>query len=368
MDLARFDFTLPPALIAQHPAPRRDASRLLVISRSGPLRHLHFPDLVNLLQPEDLLVRNDTRVLPARLIGRRDTGGRVELLLLEPVGAARWRALARPTKSLRPGKRLIFDFPVGAGLVSAPGGQTPAPFVYGNVIEKHDDGAVVVEFAIDAEKFDALLATIGRMPLPPYIHRRDDETPEVLAEDRDRYQTIYAREPGAVAAPTAGLHFTDEVLARIRAKGVAIADLTLHVGAGTFLPVRVANLDDHVMHHERFALPPETADAIAACRRRGGRVAAVGTTTARVLETQANDDGAVRPGAGSTNLFIKPGHAWRAVDVLLTNFHLPKSTLLVLVCALAGTDRLLAAYREAVAREYRFFSYGDACWIERNEE
>jgi len=352
MDLAQFDFALPAQLIAQHPASRRDESRLLAIPRRGLPRYLCFPDIVDLLEPMDLLVRNNTRVLPARLIGRRESGGRVELLLLEPAPGAglRWTALARPAKSLRPGRCLIF-------------GEVEA-----EVLAKADEGTVVVEFAADAGRFDELLATVGRMPLPPYIRRRDIEDAAVLAEDRERYQTIYAREPGAVAAPTAGLHFTDAVLARIRAKGVEIRDLTLHVGAGTFLPVRAENLDEHVMHHERFVLPRETAEAVAACRRRGGRIVAVGTTTARVLESQADGDGAVRPGAGSTDLFIKPGHAWRAVDVLLTNFHLPKSTLLVLVCAFAGTDRLLAAYRAAVAERYRFFSYGDACWIERNDE
>jgi S-adenosylmethionine:tRNA ribosyltransferase-isomerase len=203
------------------------------------------------------------------------------------------------------------------------------------------------------------------MPLPPYIRRADDEAPAVLAEDRERYQTIYAKIDGAVAAPTAGLHFTEEVFAALRAKGVEVAELTLHVGAGTFLPIRADRLNDHVMHAEWFNLPVATADAISACRERGGRVIAVGTTTARVLESVADESGALRPGVGETRLVIRPGHRWRAVDALVTNFHLPKSTLLVLVCALAGTERLLAAYRAAVRERYRFFSYGDACWIER---
>ncbi len=353
MDLAHFNFDLPPELIAQHPAAQRDASRLLVLPAAGPLRHGHFPDLVDLLDARDLLVRNDTRVLPARLIGRRENGARVELLLLQPAAGAadrpRWLALGKPGKALRPGRRLLF------GEVTA------------EVVAQAADGTVTVDFAVLPARFDDWLAAAGRMPLPPYIRRRDEEDAAVLAEDRERYQTVYARETGAVAAPTAGLHFTAEVFERLRAKGVEIRDLTLHVGAGTFLPVRVDDLDDHVMHHERFALPRETADAVAACRARGGRVVAVGTTSARVLETQANDDGTVRPGAGSTDLFIKPGHRWRVVDALLTNFHLPQSTLLVLVCALAGTDRLLAAYREAVVQRYRFFSYGDACWIERGK-
>lgn len=349
MKLSAFDFDLPPEQIAQHPAQSRDQSRLLVISKNKPLEHLRFAQVTSLFKPGDLLIRNDTKVIPARLIGRRETGGRIELLLLEPkdTDTNRWLAIGRPARVLKPGTQLAFG-PLNA-----------------LVLEKDAKGNITVEFDCPPTEFERLIDQVGRTPLPPYIHRTDQEDPAVLAQDRERYQTVYAARPGAVAAPTAGLHFTDEILAQLRGQGVEIRDLTLHVGAGTFLPIRVDDIDRHQMHSERFDLPAETADAIARCRRRGGRLVAVGTTATRVLETLANDDGTVKPGRGRTEMFIKPGHRWRAVDVLLTNFHLPKGTLLVLVCALAGTERLLAAYQEAVARGYRFFSYGDACWIER---
>jgi S-adenosylmethionine:tRNA ribosyltransferase-isomerase len=261
----------------------------------------------------------------------------------------RWRALAKPGRALTPGRALRF------GALAA------------HVEQRLDDGQIIVAFDVDENEFPQLLEREGRMPLPPYIRRDAQTSASTLAEDRERYQTVYAREPGAVAAPTAGLHFTDDLFAAIRARGAFIAEVTLRVGAGTFLPIRTDDLSRHVMHAESFELPPETAAAIDACRARGGRVIAVGTTTARVLETLAGDDGRAPAGRGETSLFIAPGRPWRAVDALITNFHLPRSTLLVLVCALAGTDRLLAAYREAVALGYRFFSYGDACWIERDE-
>jgi S-adenosylmethionine:tRNA ribosyltransferase-isomerase len=347
--LSDFDFELPRELIAQHPAPQRSDSRLLAIPREGPFCHKRFADIVGLVRPGDLLVRNNTKVLPARLIGKRANGGRAELLLLHPIvgDGLSWRAMAKPGKALRVGTALQF------GRLAV------------TVTAKQGDGTVTARFETSSEDFLRLLAAEGRMPLPPYIRRADDEAPAVLAEDRERYQTIYAKIDGAVAAPTAGLHFTEEVFAALRAKGVEVAELTLHVGAGTFLPIRADRLNDHVMHAEWFNLPVATADAISACRERGGRVIAVGTTTARVLESVADESGALRPGVGETRLFIRPGHRWRAVDALVTNFHLPKSTLLVLVCALAGTERLLAAYRAAVRERYRFFSYGDACWIER---
>lgn len=347
--LSQYDFLLPPEQIAQFPAPRREQSRLLVIGRDGQPLHRGFAEIGELFRPGDVLVRNDTKVLPARLIGRRDTGGRVELLLLNPVAgdAVAWQAMAKPAKALASGKTLRF------GALTA-------------VVEaKHDDGTVTVSFPVDHAQFDRLLAQEGRMPLPPYIHRDDNEDAAVLAADRERYQTVYAAWSGAVAAPTAGLHFTPELFDRLRATGVEIVDLTLHVGAGTFLPVRTDNLDDHEMHSERFALSADTAATIQRARDQGRRVIAVGTTSARVLETVARDGGPLRAATGQTALFIRPGHTWRVVDVLVTNFHLPKSTLLVLVCALAGTNRLLGAYREAVNAGYRFFSYGDACWIQR---
>lgn len=348
MHLSVFDYQLPEELIAQHPAPRRQDSRLLTLRRDAQPEHRRFPDVLDLLRPGDLLVRNDTKVIPARLLGRRASGGRVELLLLRPLAdAARWSALIRPGKAVHPGNRLTF------GEIAV------------EVEEKQPDGTVIVVFPLKDAAFTDWLAAAGRMPLPPYIRRADDEPAAVLDEDRRRYQTVYARQPGAVAAPTAGLHFTEELFTALRTKGVEIADLTLHVGAGTFLPVRTENLEDHAMHAEDYTLPEETALAINVCRNRGGRVVALGTTTARVLEAVGAAGGPLTAAAGSTNLFIKPGHHWQVVEALITNFHLPKSTLLVLVCALAGTDRLLAAYREAVARRYRFFSYGDACFLER---
>ncbi|NLH47499.1 MAG: tRNA preQ1(34) S-adenosylmethionine ribosyltransferase-isomerase QueA [Myxococcales bacterium] len=347
--LARYDFDLPAELIAQHPAARRSASRLLVIPRERPLEHRRFADLVELFRPGDVLVRNNTKVLPARLIGRRESGGRIELLLLAPAAgvADRWRAMARPGRAMVPGAEFRF-------------GELPV-----RIAARHPDGTVDVDFLVPAGQLLELLAREGRMPLPPYIRREDSEDPRVLAEDRERYQTVYAKIPGAVAAPTAGLHFTPELFAQLAARGVTVADLTLHVGAGTFLPVRSATLDDHVMHAERYELPAAAAEAINRGRAAGGRIVAVGTTSARVLETLGESAGPLAAAQGETRLFIRPGRPWRIVDVLVTNFHLPKSTLLVLVCALAGTERLLAAYREAVAQGYRFFSYGDACWIER---
>lgn len=349
MELSDFDYELPPERVAQHPADRRDAGRLLVVPAAGALAHRRFSEVIDLVRPGDLLVRNNTRVFPARLIGRRDSGGRVELLLLRALAdpGVVWQALARPARALRPGRRLLF-------------GELAA-----QVERKFDDGTVAVAFDVDKQDFTAQLSAVGRMPLPPYIARKDDEDPAVLARDKQRYQTVYAREVGAVAAPTAGLHFTEELFAAIRARGVEIAEVTLHVAAGTFLPVREENIDEHRMHFEWYVLPPATADAVAACRERGGRVIAVGTTSSRVLETCGRADGRVEPDSGETDLFIRPGYQWKIVDALLTNFHLPRSTLLMLVCALAGTGRMLAAYREAVAREYRFFSYGDACWIEK---
>jgi len=349
MDLSHFDFDLPPERIAQHPAARREASRLLVIPAQGDVEHRLFPHVVDLLRPGDVLVRNDTRVLPARLIGRRDTGGRAELLLLGPVAGerVRWLAMAKPGRAMIPGRRLNF------GSLTA------------SVEGKDDDGTVTVVFDAEPGEFEKLLAEVGRMPLPPYIRRADDESEQVLAADRERYQTIYAVRAGAAAAPTAGLHFTDAIFAAVRERGIDIVDLTLHVGAGTFLPIRTDNIDEHRMHTEWYDLSEQAAARINRAKQAGGRIIAVGTTSSRVLESQTGDDGVVMPGRGETDLFIKPGYRWRAVDALITNFHLPKSTLIVLVCALAGVDRLLAAYREAIARGYRFFSYGDACWIER---
>ncbi len=345
-----FDFDLPDDRIAQEPAPRGE-SRLLVLDAppGAESRHRRITDLPELLHPGDLLVVNDTRVIPARLFGRRliprvggaeggeaEEGGRVELLLVEPTGEAphEWTALARPGKKARPGTRLRF-------------GEE----LEGEVVARLGDGRHRVRFS---EEVEPHLDRLGHVPLPPYIKRED------RAEDRERYQTVFAARPGAVAAPTAGLHFTPELLGRLAERGVEVARVTLHVGVGTFKPVTAALVHEHVMDEERFEVPEATAAAVAETRRRGGRIVAVGTTTVRTLESAAEEDGSVTAGAGRTGLFIYPGYRFRVVDVLLTNFHLPRSTLLMMVSAFAGRERVLAAYREAVEAGYRFYSYGDA--------
>ncbi len=345
MDVSDLDFELPEELIAQAPVEPRDASRLLLLPRAGgETRHLSFTELPELLSPGDLLVLNDSRVIPARLFGRKASGGRVEVLLVEPVsgtppgGPARWLAMAQASKAIRAGTRLDFG-----GLEA-------------EVIRVDGEGFYEVGFDRDEAGLAAALERVGRVPLPPYIRR------EPGAADRHRYQTVVAREPGSVAAPTAGLHFTPELLARLDARGVEQATVTLHVGPGTFLPVRATRLEDHRMHAERYEVPEATSLAFDAARQRGGRVVAVGTTAVRTLES-AFASGRLAAGPGRTDIFLLPGHAFRAVDGLVTNFHLPRSTLLALVCAFAGTDRILGAYREAVAARYRFFSYGDAMAI-----
>lgn len=341
--LADFDYALPEELIAQEPVSPRDASRLLVVPRGGDaaLAERRFAELPELLREGDLLVMNDTRVLPARLLGSKASGGRCELLLLEPLDGedgARWRALGQASKPLRPGGRLAFGA-LAAEVLAAPGG-----------------GVFEVRFDRAGAALRAVLEEVGRMPLPPYIRRPPS------AEDRERYQTVVARVPGSAAAPTAGLHFTPELLARLEARGVARAAVTLHVGAGTFLPIRGDDLDRHRMHEERYHVSAAAAEAFAACRARGGRVVAVGTTGVRTLES-AFQGGALRPGPGRTALFIRPGYRFQAVDALVTNLHLPRSTLLMLVSAFAGRERVLSAYGEAVRRRFRFFSYGDAMFL-----
>jgi S-adenosylmethionine:tRNA ribosyltransferase-isomerase len=344
MRVSDFDYALPEELIAQAPVEPRDASRLLVVARAGgPLEHARFPELTRLLRPGDLLVMNDTRVIPARLLGHKESGGRCELLLVEPLSSSgddrsRWRAIGQASKPLRPGARLRF------GTLAA------------TVEAAEGEGFFTVAFDGPAEGFEAALEREGRLPLPPYIAR------EPTAQDRERYQTIVARAPGSAAAPTAGLHFTQPLLDALAEHGVGLATVTLHVGPGTFLPVRVEDLARHRMHEERYDVPASTAEAFARARARGGRIVAVGTTAVRTLES-AFEGGDLRVGAGRTAIFIAPGYHFHAVDALVTNLHLPRSTLLMLACAFGGRERVLAAYAEAVARRYRFFSYGDAMFL-----
>jgi len=344
-----YHFDLPAEQIAQAPAERRDASRLLELRRDGSIADRRFPDLVELVPPDAVLVVNDTRVLRARVHTRKESGGNVELLFLEPNADGTWRCMARARRTLRAGQRLHPCVPGHRG-VAAKG----APAL--TLTSDRDEADTTVGVAVPGDAL-AFLEQYGEIPLPHYIHDGDD------ARDRERYQTVYARAPGAVAAPTAGLHFTPELLATLQARGVAVASVTLHVGMGTFAPVRVDDLAEHTMHRERYDVPERTAALIAT----GRPVVAVGTTVVRTLESAARGARDVAPGPGDTRLFIHPGanHRFRVIDHLITNFHLPESTLLMLVCAFAGYDATLAAYRHAVAAGYRFFSYGDAMWCSR---
>ena len=344
-----FDFDLPEALIAQAPRPR-GASRLLVVDRArGSWREARVADLPDLLMRGDLLVVNDTRVYPARLIGRRDpSGGAVECLLLEKMDDGHWHALVHPGQKLKPGARMIFE----------DAARAPGVALHGTILERRYFGRRLVRFEVEgAASVDAAIDALGHTPLPPYIHRAD--TPE----DRERYQTIFARVRGSVAAPTAGLHFDAALVAALERAGIARAPITLHVGYGTFKPVRVERVEDHRVDAEPYDIPAATARAIDDTRRAGHRIVAVGTTTTRALESAADEAGHVRAGAGATELFIHPGHRFRAVDALLTNFHLPRSSLLMLVAAFAGRDLVLAAYKDAVARGFHFYSYGDAMLV-----
>jgi S-adenosylmethionine:tRNA ribosyltransferase-isomerase len=354
-----FDFDLPEERIALRPATPRDAARLLVVSPGGnpPLSDHVMRDLPDLLRPGDALVLNDTRVIPARLFGLRARGeatARVEIMLHKREGADRWRAFARPAKRLAVGDRIRFgeDSESMACLLAS---------LDAEVEEKGEGGEVVLRFAFTGPALDEAIARLGETPLPPYIAGKR------AADDRDRadYQTVYAREPGAVAAPTAGLHFTDDLFARLAARGVSRHFVTLHVGAGTFLPVKAEDTADHHMHAEWGVIDAETAEALNAARRAGGRIVAVGTTALRVLESAARPDGTLQPFADETALFITPGYAFRAVDALMTNFHLPRSTLFMLVAAFAGLDTMRAAYAHAIGSGYRFYSYGDACLLFR---
>ncbi len=355
MQLSDFDFPLPPERIAQHPIEPRDAARLLHVIAQG-VHDRGVRDLPALLRPGDLLVVNDTKVIPARLTGRlrrpgaaQESGARIELTLhmrLDTLeGCCRWRAFTRPAKKLDTGSEIVF----------AEGFRC-------TVEAKHDAGEVTLAFPMAEEAFAAALAEQGSMPLPPYIKRAAPE-----ASDRQDYQTVFAEKDGAVAAPTAGLHFTPALLAALAEADIGLARLTLHVGAGTFLPVKTEDVTRHRMHSEIGIIEEETARRINQVRAAGGRVVAVGTTPLRLLESAAEDDGQVMPFRGETDLFILPGYRFKAVDLLVTNFHLPKSTLFMLVSAFSGLDRMKAAYAHAIDAGYRFFSYGDACLLERSE-
>jgi S-adenosylmethionine:tRNA ribosyltransferase-isomerase len=347
-EIDAYEYPLPPELIAQQPLARRDASRLLVLERAtGSLSHRAFSDLPELLHPGDLLVTNRSRVFPARLLGRREGGGDAEILLVRRREADVWDALVRPGRRLRvgaeievaPGFRVRMEHP------EAPAGGPP-----GTPLRR-------VRLLLEALDPDAALERHGHVPLPPYIRRPD------VPEDRERYQTVFAREAGSVAAPTAGLHFTPELLGRLQARGVERAEVVLHVGPGTFRPVEVEDVRQHRVDPERFSIPPETAATVDRARADGRRVVAVGTTTTRVLESALDETGRVRPGDGETDLVIVPGFRFRATGALVTNFHLPRSSLLLLVSAFAGRERVLAGYAEAVRLRYRFYSYGDAMLV-----
>jgi len=341
LKIDQFDFHLPPERIAQTPADPRDSARLLRVAAPD-LAHLTLRDLPDLLSPGDLLVVNDTKVIRARLRGHRDAVA-IEILLHMRLGLDRWRCFAKPAKRLKIGQTITFAEDFAADIQG-----------------KNEDGTVDLHFNAGDEAFFAALERHGELPLPPYIRR---DAPE--ATDAVNYQTTFAREPGAVAAPTAGLHFTPDLLARLESRGIQRQTLTLHVGAGTFLPVKADDTDDHQMHAEIGFLSQEAADRINATRARGGKIIAVGTTSLRLLESAAGEDGRMAPFTGETRLFVTPGYRFKVVDRLLTNFHLPKSTLFILVSAFCGLNRMQAAYREAISLGYRFYSYGDACLLDR---
>jgi S-adenosylmethionine:tRNA ribosyltransferase-isomerase len=352
--VADFDFDLPPDLIAQQPPAERGQSRLLVFNRkTGGLRDSQFIEFPSLLQPGDLLVLNESRVIPARLYAKRtvirdrhEPTGHVEVLLAEPAGENQWRALVKPGRKVAVGEHLAFQSPSGATELTA------------EVVERGDYGERLLRFA-QTDDFWGALDRIGHMPLPPYIHRADAE------EDKERYQTVFARERGSVAAPTAGLHFTQQILTALEARGVEIARVTLHVGLGTFAPLRVERVDQVKLHREQYTLPPEAADAVNRARHDGRRIVAVGTTVVRTLEAAAMNaaNGPLTPHTAMTQIFISPGFRFQIVGAILTNFHLPQSSLLMLVGAFGGRRQVLAAYQHAVAERYRFFSYGDCMFL-----
>lgn len=339
MNTCDFNYELPEEQIAQTPLERRDSSRLMLLDKSGGgIEHRHFFDLKDCLHSGDVLVLNDSRVLPARLFGVRETGGAVEVVLLRDLGAGKWECLTRPGRKTRPGVRLSF----GDGELTA------------TVTDACDGGNKILQFEF-VGIFLEVIERLGKMPLPPYI--------KAELEDNERYQTVYSREPGSAAAPTAGLHFTNEMLSELEGRGVIVRYLTLHVGLGTFRPVKGETIEDHEMHSEFCVVPKETAAAVTKARLEGRRVIACGTTSCRTLESFANDDGTLDAASGWTDIFIYPGYRFKCIDALITNFHLPQSTLIMLVSALAGRENVLNAYMTAVREKYRFFSFGDAMFI-----
>ena len=339
MNVSDFYYDLPEELIAQTPIEKRDESRLMVLNRANQtIEHKTFKDIIDYLEPGDCLVRNNTKVIPARLYGKKATGAKIEFLLLNRIEGDIWECIVRPGHKLKPGTEVEF----GDGILKA------------KVLDVMEGGTRKVEFKYEGI-FNEILDKIGLMPLPPYIHES--------LKDNDRYQTVYAKYEGSAAAPTAGLHFTPELFEKIKAKGIDVANVTLHVGIGTFRPVKVENVEEHHMHSEHFYIKQEDADKINNAKKNGERVIAVGTTSCRVLETIADENGMVKPTEGDTQIFIYPGYKYKCLDGLVTNFHLPESTLIMLVSALAGRDYIMKAYNEAVKERYRFFSFGDAMLI-----
>ena len=341
MNVSDFDYELPEELIAQRPCDKRDESRLLVVDRkTGELHHEHFYDIAKYLEPDDCLVLNDSKVLPARLFGTKEkTGAKVEFLLTKRLEGDKWETMVRPGKRLKPGDRVSFADDFAA-----------------DIIDNGEGGTRIVEFDYDGI-FMERLEQIGAMPLPPYIER------QAADEDKDRYQTVYAHEDGSVAAPTAGLHFTEELLKKIQEGGSKLAYVTLHVGIGTFRPVKADKVEDHHMHFEEYEISREAARTINETKKRGGRIISVGTTSTRTCESAADENGFIKSGRGSTDIFIYPGYEFKVIDSLITNFHLPKSTLMMLISALYDREKILKVYHEAIKERYRFFSYGDAMFI-----
>ena len=345
MKVSDFNYNLPEELIAQTPIQKRDESRLMVLDKTNKtIEHKVFKDILDYLKPGDCLVRNNTKVIPARLYGiKEDTGVNVEFLLLHRIEGDIWEVMVHPGRRLKKGVKVTF----GNGLLKA------------EILEQMENGNRKVKFEYNGI-FNEILDQIGLMPLPPYIKER--------LKDKDRYQTVYAKYEGSAAAPTAGLHFTDELLEKIKAKGVEIANVTLHVGIGTFRPVKVENIEDHDMHSEHYYIKQEDADKINNARKNGGRIISVGTTSCRVLESVADENGFVKEVEGDTSIFIYPGYKFKCIDCLITNFHLPESTLIMLVSTLAGKDFVMSAYEEAVKERYRFFSFGDAMFIKPHDK